>query len=148
MNNKISDINSVITKKQNIRKDYDLQKNKLNQSQQNDILKIKIDLKANQLSGLEREDYLKNELLKKQEDYKNFLKRWDESLEILNNKKDDILETISVLNDILSEQVIDKQFERRKLSDFSKQWFSEKKKNNKYIKILEEQIKNHPNKFV
>jgi hypothetical protein len=145
LNKSVSEINTNIRDKQNIKKNYELEKNKLSQLQQNEILKIKIDLKANQLSGQERENYYKSELSKLQEDYQNFIKRWDITIEANKDKKEEINETIDILNETLSEQLLDKQVERRKLSEFSKQWFVEKKKNKSYVKSLEEQINGHTN---
>lgn len=109
------------------------QKQAILQNQQNDLLKIKIQLKSSLLSGEERENYLKEKITYLEKDYSGFINKCNEYLEKYNDKKADINETIELLREEINNKSINKKLERTQLSNFNKAFLKDKRQNKKYV---------------
>ncbi len=109
------------------------QRQEILQSQQNDLLKIKVQLKSNLLTGEEREKYLKEKIKTLENDYTSFITKCNQYLENCHDKKSDINETIEILREDINNKSINKKLERTKLSNFNKEFLKDKRQNKKYV---------------
>lgn len=109
------------------------QKQSILQNQQNDLLRIKVQLKSSLLAGQDRENYFKEKISTLEKDYSNFINKWNEYLENYNDKKADITETIELLREEINNKNINKKLERTQLSNFNKEFLKDKRQNKKYV---------------
>ena len=104
--------------------------------QESELLNIKVELKSNQLSGKEREVYLKEKINSFETDYQIFISNWNKYVDQSQDKKAEINETITILQDEISSVDFNKKIERDRIANVAKQWNKDKKTNKDFITKL------------
>jgi len=124
------------------KRELEIKKQKLLQENQNDILNIKIQFKSNQLSGNEREHYLKDRITNLERDLNNINTEWDNYIKNIEEKKAFTNETIEILKEEISNKDKDiyQKLERNKTLQLTKQWIHDKRLNKSFITKTEKSL--------
>ena len=120
-----------------IKQKDEIELNEIKQSiikeQDSEVLNVKVELKSNQLSGQERELYLKGRINTFEEKCRETINEWNKYANSLITIKEELLETIQILKDEINDNEINKKLERERISNMAKQWNKEQKTNKNLV---------------
>jgi hypothetical protein len=119
--------------------ELDNSKKDIYQNHQKDLFNLKVQLKSYLLSHTEKERYIKDNLIQTTEKYNLFTNKWNEYKILIENKKEDVKETIEILKENLSNRNFDKMVERRMVDRQTSKWIKDKRNNKLLIKKLTEE---------
>ena len=110
------------------------EKRELNDKYNQSIRQLKTHQKGDLLALEERQNYLLDKKRALDSDYNDFQDKWDLYLEKVDDKREEISETISILEEELKNKNLRQQLERRKAAQKNRAWLEEVKRNKKQIK--------------
>jgi chromosome segregation protein len=120
---------------QNQKQNLQSEKKKLFELFTDQLTKLKTKHKGELLITDERSKYLSNTKKDLDSDFINFQSQWEMYLEKVNDKKEDISEMISILEEELKNKNLKQQLERKKTVALNRKWIEESRKNKLQIKL-------------
>ena len=120
---------------QNQKQNLQSEKKRLFELFTDQLTKLKTKHKGELLITDERSKYLSNTKKDLDNDFINFQSQWEMYLEKVNDKKEDISEMISILEEELKNKNLKQQLERKKTVALNRKWIEESRKNKLQIKL-------------
>jgi len=113
----------------NLKQNFQIKKKKYFEQFSNQLTKLKTKHKGELLVTEERAKHLNNIKNDLDTDYLNFQSQWNLYLEKVNDRKEEISEMISILEEELKNKNMKQQLERKKTVTLNRKWLEESKRN-------------------